>query len=102
MTQMAADWMGAGVAFILTVLESGRFGCVACAGGWRIGASTLFRGARMLRSSFCGFMAVVVVVFGGGGWALGQDPAAASQPALEDVGPTLVTLKLATPEPGAV
>jgi len=47
-------------------------------------------------------MAVVVVVFGGGGWALGQDPAAASQPALEDVGPTLVTLKLSAPEPGAV
>jgi hypothetical protein len=57
----------------------------------------------MLRLVFRGCaVALVAIVFGSAGWAFAQDGPAASQPALEDVGPTLVTLKLASPEPGAV
>ena len=57
----------------------------------------------MLNSLSRGFAAALVAgVFGGGARTLAQDGPAASQPGGGDVGPTLVTLKLAAPEPGAV
>jgi len=56
----------------------------------------------MFKLGFHHCAVVLAVAFGGGGSALGQNGTAATQPVTEDVGPTLVTLKFASPEPGRV